>query len=590
MHTNDHDGCGLRLRGYGGDGGPATAARLSSPNGVAVDGDSNLLVVDHDNQRVRTAAAGAPRIITTYAGNGGQGYGGDGGAATSALLFDPTGVVMHGVDVYIADFNGARIRRVDGGTRVITTVAGSGARGRAGDGGPGTLAQLFGPLALTVDPGGNIFVAELNNRVVRALDAATGVISTIAGSGVSGFSGDGGPGTLAALTGPGGIAVSQQAIYISDKGSHRVRAMPINGGAPTTPPGRSRTPCGASPTGTTTTTCSMTTTGTATRSGAATAPGTTSPTGAATMPGTATPTGTGAHSYATTPTTLSPSTVTRAATLTASPTSSATDGGGAVAFAAAAASGGVSPAALGGGIVAGALVFATLVIVGLFLVRRQWPRRGAVLRASPSLQVAADGGDGSPGPVTPACAVSRPSYDLSTVKVLGAATCASPLGSAPAEGVAAMPTTAIAPTSTSECVAGAIGGAALLNCRDGDRESNSERLRSARGTAAAMLPPPPPPPPSMPLPPPPPPGAAASLPPAFHVHPAEVAAHVDAVNAVVVHRNPLTVARLSRSPRASGTGTRTSPRQATASVPLAGVASESLAYRYFGSQRIAIKR
>ena len=153
--------------GYSGDGGPATSAELNGPEVVALDSAGNLYIAEYYNNRIRKVAA-ATGIITTVAGNGTQNYSGDGGAATSAALWSPTGVAVDSANnLYIADFGNHRIRKVDAATGIITTVAGNGTLGYSGDGGPATSAELGDPTQVVLDSVGNLIIADPGNNRVR---------------------------------------------------------------------------------------------------------------------------------------------------------------------------------------------------------------------------------------------------------------------------------------------------------------------------------------------------------------------------------------------------------------------------------------
>ena len=224
--------------GYAGDGGPATEALLASPTGVAVGADGSVYVADRRNHRVRRIDAGTG-VITTVAGTGQFGYAGDGGPATEALLANPTGVAV-GADgsVYVADAWNGRVRRIDAGTGVITTVAGAGRQGFLGDGGSATEARLRLPSAVAVDAAGNLFVTEETGARVRRVDAATGVITTVAGTGEWGFSGDGGPATDARLNSPSAVAVDAAGnLFVTDSYDDRLRRVDAATGVITTVPG-----------------------------------------------------------------------------------------------------------------------------------------------------------------------------------------------------------------------------------------------------------------------------------------------------------------------------------------------------------------
>jgi sugar lactone lactonase YvrE len=273
-------------RGSSGDGGAATAAQLYYPTGVAVDAAGNIYIADSANNRIRKVTA-SNGIITTVAGTGTAGFSGDGSSATSAELNDPLGVAVDGNgNIYIADDGNERIREVtvstgnistvagNGGvgtnfgsiatntglrspealavdaagdiyiaitysnqigmvsasTGIITLVAGTGARGFYGDGGPATSAELYiSPCAMAgvaVDAAGNMYIGDYDNDRIRKVTAATGIITTIAGGGTSGFSGDGGPATSASLQLPIGVAADAEGnVYFADYGNNRIRAV-----------------------------------------------------------------------------------------------------------------------------------------------------------------------------------------------------------------------------------------------------------------------------------------------------------------------------------------------------------------------------
>lgn len=216
-------------QGFGGDGGQATSAQLGDLSGVAVDGLGNVYVTDGNRVR-RVDVAG---IITTIAGDGTTGVGldvGDGGPATSAQLRGPRGVAVDSVgNLFIADTSSARIRRVDT-TGIITTVAGDGNYGIGIDGIPAINTQLKIPGAVAVDAAGNLYIADTMNHRIRHVDS-TGVITTIAGSVLfGGFSGDGGPATSAQLSTPGGVAIDGAGrVYITDPVNDRVRRVDTSG-------------------------------------------------------------------------------------------------------------------------------------------------------------------------------------------------------------------------------------------------------------------------------------------------------------------------------------------------------------------------
>ena len=217
---------GNGAHGFGGDGGPATIAKLSDPVGVAVDPAGNLFIADSEDHRIRRVAA-VSGFITTVAGNGNAGSGGEGGAATAAALNTPRGVAVDRAgNLFIADALNRRIRRVDSATGIITTPAGSGISGFSGDGGPATAARLSYCWALAVDAAGNLIIADSANNRIRMVVAGSGIIVTVAGNGTFGFSGDGGAPTAASLAYPRGVAVTPSGdLLIADWQNSRIRKV-----------------------------------------------------------------------------------------------------------------------------------------------------------------------------------------------------------------------------------------------------------------------------------------------------------------------------------------------------------------------------
>jgi uncharacterized protein (TIGR03437 family) len=216
-----------------GDGGPALNAGVRYPISVAVDASGNLYIAEYLSARVRKVSPGG--TISAFAGSGGLGFSGDGGPATAAAFNAPIALAVDSAgSVYIADATAARVRKVNT-AGVISTVAGSGAHGSSGDGGPATSAS-FDPTGIAVDSAGNLFIAEQNNRV-RKVDTG-GTITTIAGKDVSGFSGDGGPAANALLSSPNDVALDSAGnLYIADANNNRVRRIlgagaGANAGAP----------------------------------------------------------------------------------------------------------------------------------------------------------------------------------------------------------------------------------------------------------------------------------------------------------------------------------------------------------------------
>jgi uncharacterized protein (TIGR03437 family) len=262
---------GNSRRGYSGDGAPATAAQLDTPEGLAVDAAGNLYLADIGNQRVRKVSVDG--TITTVAGNGISGYSGDGGAAIAARLSlggtpgwgaDGIGLATDAAgNLYIADAGNNRVRKVSP-AGIITTIAGNGTSGGSGDGGLATSAQLRGPVNVAVDATGDLFIADAGNYLVRKVSPA-GIITSLAevhspkglavdfggnlyiassdndqvfyvatngtggvfaGTGDTGYSGDGGLALSAQLSDPAGVAVDGSGnIYVADSGNHRVRKI-----------------------------------------------------------------------------------------------------------------------------------------------------------------------------------------------------------------------------------------------------------------------------------------------------------------------------------------------------------------------------
>ncbi len=215
---------GTGVGGYGGDSGPGAAAQLNLPRGVATDAQGNVYIADTRNNRVRMISAGGN--ITTVAGTGDAGYSGDGGSATGAHLHGPFGVAVDATgNLYITEFYSSVVRMVTPGG-VISTIAGNGYSGYSGDGGQAAQAQLNAPQGVAVDSSGNVFIADTRNNVVREV-LAGGLIQTVAGTGMPGHSGDGGLATQAQLASPSGVAADAAGnLFIAGPGSRVRRVSP----------------------------------------------------------------------------------------------------------------------------------------------------------------------------------------------------------------------------------------------------------------------------------------------------------------------------------------------------------------------------
>ena len=208
---------------FDGDSGPATTSHLNLPTAIAIDPTGNLYIADTQNHRIRKVDTTG--TITTIAGDGTQGFSGDGAAATAASIDSPTGLAADSTSLYIADTHNHRIRKIDFATGIITTIAGTGNPNYNGDGSATTI-NLALPRGLTLDASGNLYLADTANQRIRRIDATTGQITTIAGQGTQTFRGDNNPAITASLDTPRATATSPTGlIALADTGNQRIRQI-----------------------------------------------------------------------------------------------------------------------------------------------------------------------------------------------------------------------------------------------------------------------------------------------------------------------------------------------------------------------------
>jgi DNA-binding beta-propeller fold protein YncE len=222
--------------GYAGDGGPAVRALLNEPYGLAIDRAANIFVADRLNRRIRRIDA-ANGSITTLAGTGEAAYSGDGGPAARAGLGEPNGLALDTDQrhLYIADVADHRVRIVDLSSGTIATFAGTGQPEHGGDDGPAAAARIFGARAVKLGPDGTVYILERQGSSLRAVDAATGIIATIAGTTGRGYSGDGGPALAAVFDAPKEMAIDRDgSLLIVDTENHAIRRIDHSTGVVTT--------------------------------------------------------------------------------------------------------------------------------------------------------------------------------------------------------------------------------------------------------------------------------------------------------------------------------------------------------------------
>jgi sugar lactone lactonase YvrE len=213
--------------GFSGDGGPAIKAQLNEPYGLALDTAGNLFVADRLNRRVRRIDA-RTGVISTVAGDGNARYSGDGGPANRASLVEPNSVALaeSGGLLLIADVAGHRIRQVELSSGRISTFAGTGRAAHAGDGGPADRAAIWGARAVDVGPDGSVYILEREGNTLRVVRRGTGTISTVAGSGARGYTGDGGLARFATFNGPKELAVDRTgSVFVVDTENHAIRKI-----------------------------------------------------------------------------------------------------------------------------------------------------------------------------------------------------------------------------------------------------------------------------------------------------------------------------------------------------------------------------
>jgi sugar lactone lactonase YvrE len=224
------DLAGTGRPGFSGDGGPAEKSEINQPFDLAFNAAGHLFFADTGNHRVRRID-GRSGVVTTVAGSGEKGFSGDGGPATSASLDEPYGVALDtDGNLYFADRLNRRVRRVDATTGVISTVAGDGSDASSGDGGPGVRAGIVEPNDVALDGRGRLYIADVSGHRVRVLDLSTGIISTFAGDGRGRHAGDGKPAKDASLSGPRAIRFAPDGrLLILERNGNTLRSVSSDG-------------------------------------------------------------------------------------------------------------------------------------------------------------------------------------------------------------------------------------------------------------------------------------------------------------------------------------------------------------------------
>lgn len=229
---------GTGVAGTGGAGGPAVNAQLTGPGGIGLDSADNLYIADSSNNRVVRVDAGSG-ILTLVAGNGVAMFAGDNGPAVQASVSHPYSVALDAAgNLFISERSSNRIRRVDAASGIITTAAGNGTSGWSGDGGPAANASLFFPAGISFDSSGNLYIADTANQRIRRVDGQTGIITTVAGNGAFQIAPDGSVAVNASLSQPAGVAVDRSGnVFISELGSSSIRRIDAVTGVLTTAAG-----------------------------------------------------------------------------------------------------------------------------------------------------------------------------------------------------------------------------------------------------------------------------------------------------------------------------------------------------------------